>query len=110
MRNYKQGEIVEIAFPFEEKNEKKVRPALIIKDFGDSLFVIKITSKHKGREWDIEIPKDDFNGLTLDSVIQVNQYIELEKSEISCIVPRGVINPLQLAVVKDRLKQFMLKT
>ena len=106
MRKYEQGEIVEIVFPFEERNDKKVRPALVIHDFGDSLLVVKITSKHKNREWDIEIPKDDFNGLNVDSVIQVDKCIDLEKSEITCLIPRGTINPLQLAVIKNKLKQF----
>lgn len=55
MRNYKSGEIIEVAFPFEEKSDKKVRPALVIRDLGESLIVAKITSKHKGREWDIEL-------------------------------------------------------
>ena len=106
MRKYNSGEIIEVAFPFEEKNDKKVRPALVIRDFGDTLFVVKITSKHKGREWDIELPKDNFNGLSVDSVVQVNQCVKLDKSEIACVIPRGIINPLQLAIIKTKLKEF----
>ena len=106
MRKYNSGEIIEVAFPFEEKNDKKVRPALVIRDFGESLIVVKITSKHKGREWDIELPKDNFNGLSVDSVVQVNQCVKLDKSEIASVIPRGIINPLQLAIIKTKLKEF----
>ena len=107
MQKYNPGEIVEVAFPFEEKDGKKVRPALVIKDYGDSFIVIKITSKHKERKWDIEIPKDSFNGLTVDSVIQVNMFIELEKTALCTTIPRGVINQLQLAIVKEKLKEYI---
>ena len=106
MRIYKPGEIVEVVFPFEEKEDKKIRPALVIHDFGDSFLIIKITSKHKGRKWDIELPKDNFNGLNVDSVIQIDKYIELDKTNVSNIIPRGIINQLQLAIVKNKLKEY----
>jgi len=83
-----------------------VRPALVIRDLGESLIVVKITSKHKGREWDIELPKDEFNGLSVDSVVQANQCVELGKSEITSIIPRGIINPLQFAIIKTKIKEF----
>ena len=56
---------------------------------------------------DIELPKDDFNGLTVDSVIQINEIKEIKKSELSNWIPRGIINQLQFAIVKDKLRQFM---
>ena len=79
MRNYKSGEIVEVAFPFEDSPDEKVRPVLVIKDYGSELLVIKITSQHKGRDWDIEIPVDDFNGLTKASVIQADKAEKIPK-------------------------------
>ena len=36
MRSYKAGEIVELMFPFQEVTGKKIRPALVIKDYGDT--------------------------------------------------------------------------
>ena len=81
LRNYESGEIIEVAFPFEEKSDKKVRPALVISD-------------------------DEFNGLSVDSVVQANQCRELEKSKIARIIPRGIINPLQFAIIKTRIKEF----
>lgn len=107
MKSYKSGEIVEAIFPFEDSSESKIRPALVIGDLGDSLFLLKITSKHKNRAWDIELPKDSFNGLSVDSVIQVDKGIKLKKSKLSEMIPRGVINQIQLAIVKERIKEYM---
>lgn len=106
MRKYEQGEIVEIIFPFEDINDKKIRPALVINDNGDNLLVIKITSKHKERKWDILIPKDDFNGLSVNSVIQIDKIKELSKKELCSVIPRGNINPLQLAIIKQKLSEY----
>ena len=106
MRKFNPGEIVEVAFPFEENNNKKVRPALVLYDYGESFLVVKITSQHKKRTWDIEIPHEDFNGLTVDSVIQVDKLTELNKTELCSIIPRGSINSLQLAIVKQKLEDY----
>ena len=107
MKTYKPGEIVEAIFPFEDSSESKLRPALVIRDLDDSLFLLKITSKHKNREWDVELPKDNFNGLSVNSVIQIDRGIKQKKSELIDVIPRGIINPIQLAVVKDRLKKYI---
>ena len=69
--------------------------------------MLKITSKHKGRKWDIELPKDAFNGLTVDSVVQADKYMELSNTEIIQIIPRGTINPLQLGIVKQKLQEYL---
>ena len=107
MKKYSPGEIVEASFPYEESAEEKVRPVLVLKDYGDEMLVIKITSKHKGRKWDIEIPAGSFSGLTKPSVIQVDRCGKISKSKLSAIIPRGIINPLQLEIVKQRLKEYL---
>ena len=110
MRKYSPGEIVEVAFPYEDSADEKVRHALVIKDYGDALLLLKITSQHKGLKWDIELPIDDFNGLTKPSVIQVDRYQKILKSKLSSIIPRGVINPIQLEIVKRKLKEYLKHT
>ena len=107
MREYKPGEIVEASFPYEDSAEEKVRPVLVLRDYGEEMLVMKITSKHKGREWDIEIPASSFNGLTKASVIQADRCEKIPKSKLSTIIPRGVINPLQLEIVKQKLKEYL---
>ncbi|MBR1438512.1 MAG: type II toxin-antitoxin system PemK/MazF family toxin [Synergistaceae bacterium] len=107
MKKYSPGEIVEVAFPYEESTEEKIRPVLVLKDYGNEMLVMKITSKHKGREWDIEIPVDAFNGLTRPSVIQVDRCVKVSKSKLSAVIPRGVINSLQFEIVKRRLKEYI---
>ncbi len=107
MRKYNAGEIVEIAFPYEDSPEEKVRPALVLWDDGANLLLLKITSQLKGFEWDIEIPANDFTGLTKISVVQVNKYAKIPKSKLSSIIPRGVINPMQLGIIKQRLKDYL---
>ena len=107
MKRYDSGTVIEVIFPFEDTNESKIRPALVIKDEGDELVVLKITSKHKGRQWDIEIPKDDFNGLSMDSVIQADRVERLKKSKLVDIIPRGTVNAIQLMIVKERMKVYL---
>ena len=107
MRKYNAGEIVRIAFPFEDSSEEKIRPALVIKDFGTEILVLKITSKHKGMDWDVKLPKDDFNGLAVNSVIQVDKSQRISKTKLTDIIPSGVINPIQLEIVKQKLKQYL---
>ncbi len=104
MRKYNPGEIVEAAFPYEESSEEKVRPVLVLKDYGEEMLVMKITSKRKGREWD---PAGSFSGLTKPSVIQADRCEKIFKSKLSSIIPRGVINPLQLEIIKQRLKEYL---
>ena len=107
MKKYNPGEIVEVAFPYEEDDREKVRPALVIKDYGDELLLLKITSQHKGRKWDIEIPAEPFNGLTKNSVIQADRYAKIPKSSLTTVIPRGVVNPIQLEIVKQKLKDYI---
>lgn len=109
MKIYSPGEIVEAAFPYEESPDEKVRPVLVLRDYGDEMLVVKITSQHKGREWDIEIPSDSFNGLTKNSVIQVDKCKKIVKAKLSAIIPRGVISALQLEIVKQRIKDYLAR-
>ena len=106
MRKYSAGEIVEVIFPYEDGNGAKRRPALVIGDAGDDVIAAKVTSKHKGLEWDIDIPKDNFNGLSVDSVVQVDKIASFKKNELCAIIPRGNINSVQLAIIKDKIKQY----
>ena len=64
-------------------------------------------SQLKGREYDIAILPDDFNGLTKPSVIQVDKCSKVHKAKLSAIIPRGTINSVQLGIVKDRLKEYL---
>ena len=62
MRKYEAGTVVEVVFPFEEENASKRRPALVLSDDGGAtLIVTKITSRNKGRRWDVCIKRDQFN-------------------------------------------------
>ena len=88
MRKYNAGEIVEIAFPYEDSPEEKVRPALVLWDDGANLLLIKITSQQT-------------------SVVQVNKYVKVPKSKLSSIIPRGVVNPMQLGIIKQKLQDYL---
>ena len=107
MKKYNSGDVVDIAFPYEESSDEKVRPALVIKDDGEYLLLLKITSQHKGLKWDVDIPADEFSGLVKPSVIQVNRYMKVSKSKLTTVIPRGAINPMQLAIVKQRLQEYL---
>ena len=107
MQKFNPGDIIEVDFPFEDTSEKKIRPAVVICDYENSFIAMKITSKHKGRKWDVEIPKTNFNGLSVDSVIQIDKIIEIDKKKLCSIIPRGSLNALQLAIIKERLQEFI---
>lgn len=107
MRRYSQGEVVEVVFPFQEKDSGcKQRPALVLADRGATFVVAKITSQKKGRPWDVPIPKQGQNGLSIDSVVQVDSVRCLSKESLCSVIPRGAINPLQLSLVLDKLKEY----
>lgn len=107
MLKFEPGTIVEVVFPFEEGKASKRRPALVLKDDGDTTFIVaKITSQNKGRRWDVHIPRNSVNGLSIDSFIQVDKVIKLSKEKVCSLIPRGSIAPLQLAVIIDKLREF----
>lgn len=107
LRRYEPGSIVEVIFPFEEGNGSKRRPALVVMDKGDViLLVAKITSQNKGRQWDVQLPRDRFNGLSVDSFVQVDKAIKLSRDKVCDLIPRGCVNPLQFAVIMEKLKEF----
>ena len=107
LRAYNPGEIVDVEFPFEDKDEGKLRPALVWRDVGETFLLFKITSKQKGRKWDVLLPKDNFNGLDVDSVIQIDRLQRLDKSKLKHIIPRGNLTALQMMVVGEKFKEFM---
>lgn len=76
-------------------------------DKGDViLLVAKITSQNKGRQWDVQLPRDRFNGLSVDSFVQVDKAIKLSRDKVCDLIPRGCVNPLQFAVIMEKLKEF----
>ena len=105
-KTYKQGEIVDVVFPYEESGESKRRPALVLLDTGDSLILAKITSRHKGRKWDLLIKRDGFNGLSVDSAVQIDKIHKIPKKNICNIIAKGNINQLQLALIKEKIKEY----
>lgn len=106
MRTYSPGDIVEVIFPFEENGGSKQRPALVLADEGESFIVAKVTSQHKGRKWDVLLPRSSENGLNVDSVVQVDKARKLSKKELCDVISRGNINPLQMALILDKAKEY----
>ena len=83
---------------------------LVWMDQGDFLVVSKMTSRIKGRQWDVAISPDSHNGLSRESVVQVDRTIKIPKSKICDIIPRGCINQLQLALIREKLRAFREST
>ena len=106
MRTYNPGEVIKIAFPYDEGVGFKVRPVLIWKDLGDAFLAIKITSQQKGRDWELPLPRDQANGLTKDSVIRVNKIRKFRKSDFPNIIPIGTIGADKLSEVGRMLRKF----
>ena len=103
---YKPGDILQVYFPFEDTEDEKGRPALVWADQDDSLIVSKITSKIKGREWDVPISPDSHNGLFCESVVQVDRTIKLSQEKICDVIPLGCLNALQLHIVHEKFKAY----
>ena len=86
MQNYKQGDIILIPFPFTDRAETKMRPAVIISkdEINDRLFIVaKITSVIRNDSFSFLINADAINlELRRESEVRTNEIFTVHKIAI----------------------------
>jgi len=85
MEKFVAGNVVVVRFPFSDLSNSKLRPALVLADWGgEDIILFQITSKNKNDPFTISLKKEDFIGgsLPLDSFVKVNRLFTADKSII----------------------------
>ena len=78
MKNYRQGEIVLLAFPFVGGTGTKRRPALVLLDTGNAdIVVARITSQAARSSFDVELTEWQADGLLLPSIVRLHKVATL---------------------------------
>ena len=76
---YQFGEIVLLEYPYTDLSGIKQRPAVVLKDTGDSDFIVaRVTSQVKQTAYDVEIDEWQNAGLLKPSVVRIHKLTTLE--------------------------------
>lgn len=109
MEKFIAGNVVVVKFPFSDLSNSKLRPALVLADWGgEDIILCQITSKNKSKPFTVSLKKEDMVGgsLPLNSFIKVNKLFTADKSIIERTV--GVIlEPVMKEVEKVVVNLFI---
>jgi len=106
MQDFRQGEVVLIAFPFADASGTKRRPALVILDTGDQdLVVVRVTSQRAQTAFDVDIEHWREAGLLLPSAARVHKLATLEKRLVERRL--GAVTPDDWKRVHSRIRQLV---
>lgn len=75
MERFIKGDIVVVPFPFSDLSNSKRRPAFVVRDFGEDVLLVQITSKSYRDEFAIQINLSDFN----EGSLNVASYLSPER-------------------------------
>jgi mRNA interferase MazF len=101
----KKGDLVLIPFPFTDLSGNKLRPAVILADYGQDVVVAFITSQtHKKDKMDMLLEPSIQNGLKKTSIIKVGKIATLEKTLL--VGKLGTLNSEEVAALDDNLHQL----
>jgi len=108
MAKYQPGQVVFAFFPFEETNETKKRPVVIVEVFPDSTFSCMITGTDKSAYCKgIRILKDSKEAkamkLKKDSFINTERATTLNNNMI--LFPMGMCPPLLLEEIEESIAE-----
>lgn len=111
MSLFKEGDILFVLFPFEERDEGKMRPALFWRYRGakdEWLIISKITSHGHGFEWEIKVQPSPINGLTNVSYIQIDKTRKIHFSKVhNKMVPLGRLEDDLLSLARQKLREYI---
>lgn len=71
---------------FQDEPGSKKRPIVVLNDFGDIVIALKITSKGRTQDVQVEITRWEEAGLWLPSYIDVTRYIKISKKRIGQVI------------------------
>lgn len=105
MKEYHDGEIVLVLFPFADASGAKRRPALIIRDTGDEdVIVCRVTGQVAQTTFDVKLEEWSQEGLQIPSVVRVHKVATLEKRLIERRL--GVLTPNDWLRVRAKIRQL----
>ena len=110
MRNYRQGDLVKVPFPYTDRNTRQRRPAFVlsngpVKGRRDLLWVVMVTSaENRGWPGDIAIPDHPSSGLPAPSLIGVAKLATIELADAE---PLGRVSPEVTADVLTKVADHL---
>ncbi len=106
--NYKRGDIVVLKFPYSDFSGIKIRPAIVLKNTGDSdLITARITSSFPTSSFDLPIEGWQYCNLHKPSVIRMHKIITIQDSVIIELI--GSLNDSDIAKLNVLLEEFWNK-
>ncbi len=128
MAKYNIGEVWWIHFPFEDKDDYKRRPAIVIDDDTIAILAMYVTSKNKNNNpYSVAIQDWDLTGLTkpswarIDKIVSVSEWHMVRKSgELSeryltmilhlvAVFVKGVSHDFSLMAMKNKDGKYLQK-
>lgn len=79
MGQYNIGEVWWTQFPFEESDESKHRPAIVIDDDKIAVLAMMVTSKEKSNPYSIKIDDWQQAGLTVESWARIDRIVSMDE-------------------------------
>lgn len=102
------GDIVLIYYPFSDLRTFKKRPCIIVKELGEDVLVIFVSSQiSKKAKDDVLVKRDNKNNLAVDSLIKVWKINTIHKGLI--VTKIGTLGESAKAIVKERLMRNLSK-
>lgn len=86
MEKFVAGNVVVVRFPFSDLSSSKLRPALVLADWGgDDVILCQITSKAKNAPYSLSLNELDFvfGLLPMSSFVRVNRLFTADKNIIA---------------------------
>ena len=74
------GDIFLCEFPFTDGIQSKLRPSLVLQDFGEDVLICRITSVPHNETGDVKIVAWEKSGLLKPSTIRLCRLVTIEKS------------------------------
>lgn len=100
------GDIYYVAFPFDDKDGAKSRPALVVGKRGeDHIAVAKVTHVIRGLDCEIRLTPNDSNGLKMPSGIRMDSIKALHRSDFISVV--GALNSIEMEHVRRRFVEYL---
>lgn len=108
MAKYNIGDLWWVDFPYEETNDYKHRPAIVIDDHTMAVLAMYVTSQNKNIAYSIEIEDWEKAGLQRKSWARIDRTIEIEIASIDKKI--GELSDRDLQKVMQLYKEILLGT
>jgi mRNA-degrading endonuclease toxin of MazEF toxin-antitoxin module len=102
---YNIGEVWQVLFPYQEKDDEKLRPAIVIDDDTIAILTVMVTSKNKDVPYSIELEDWDSAGLTKPSWTRIDRIVKISEWNIDSKI--GELSDRDLAKILQLTKEYL---